>query len=257
MIKKSIVALLIAAALFLFFKIDSSLKSRIISVSNNIKSILQHTIHALEIRIATFFDQSNKIIHLENELRRMQYYKLLAKDRQFRLKKLQELCAAPFDPQTYDMELAKMIAYHSLGDFTSAWLEANIKAKGVYGLVTQRGVAGIVLPVEGGVLAFFNGNKKCSYTVSIGDGIRGIATGSGDNRYILVKFIQSYEDVKPGQKVYTNSYDNIFPYGLDVGVVEQVWKEGSYKVAKVKVSEDLREPLYFWLVKPLSNEVIK
>ena len=257
MIKKIVFALALIAATFLFFKIDSSLKSWLLSFSNSIKSSFLDALLVAEQRIDSFFQQSDKILQLEKELRQMRSYKLLNEDRTFRLKKLQELCDAPFEPQSYNMKLTKMIAYERLGDFTSAWLDAKLQQNAIYGLVTNRGVAGIVTLSQGGVLALFNGNKKCSYTVSIADGIKGIATGSGDNGYILVKYIRSYEEVKPGQRVYTNSYDNIFPYGIDVGVVEKVWQEGSYKVAKVKTSENLKEPLYFWLVQPLSNEVIK
>ncbi len=258
MIKRfTFLLVLLVIVLFITYRIDSTIKGAILSFSNTIKSTTLALYEGIASSWKHHFYQKEQIERLQKELVDLQRYKLLYKDLQFRLMGLQKNCGVPFELHGYDLKLAKMIAYRTFGDYTTAWLNVQLPEGKIYGLITPRGVAGIVQREHHKSLALFNGNKKCSYTVSIGSGAKGIATGKGDNRHILVKYIQNYEEVKKGDRVYTNSFDGIFPYGIDVGVVEDVWQEGSYKVARVRTFEQLENPLYFWVALPPSNEVIK
>ncbi|MRJ01996.1 MAG: rod shape-determining protein MreC [Epsilonproteobacteria bacterium] len=258
MIKRIGLLLFTIALLGVLFKTDSFIKEKFLSLTLGIKREFVEWREYIFHKVTTFFNQAEQIEKLRHEKAELERYKLLYWDLQSRLERLQNVCGAKIDPRGFELKLIKMIAYRNLGDFTAAWIEAEVPKKRIFGLVTSKGVAGIAIHGESGSgLALFNGNKKCSYTVSIGSGAKGIATGSGDNRYLIVKYIPSYEKVKVGDPVYTNSYDNIFPYGIDVGKVVKVWLEGSYKVAKVRTTEDLSDPLYFWLTMAVSNGVIK
>ncbi|MRI83676.1 MAG: hypothetical protein C6I00_04575 [Nitratiruptor sp.] len=257
MIKRFGLLLAALALLALLFQTDSLLKREILALTLTIKRHFIQWRDGLVARVTTFFDQADQIETLRHQRKELERYKILYWDLQTRLRKLQQICDARIEPRGFDLRLVRMVAYRTLGDFTAAWIDLPIPPKRIFGLVTQRGVAGIAIQGDGGGLALFNGNKRCSYTVSIGSGAKGIATGSGDNRYLIVKYIPSYEKIAKGDPVYTNGYDNIFPYGIDVGKVVDVWLEGSYKVARVATKESLEDPLYFWMTISTSNGAIK
>ena len=257
MTKKVLAALILGAALALFLSIDSHLRQKALDYALALKSFVVEKRASLAQWIESLTAGQRQIEELRERIGELERYKILSAQCARELKKLDGIVHAAFDPQDFGLEVARMISFVKMGDFTSAWLEAKLKPGVVYGLVTQKGAAGLALERDGKAMALFNGNKKCSYTVSIDKEILGVATGSGDNRYLLVKYIPSYAQVKKGQKVITNGFDAIFPYGVDVGEVEDVWLEGSYQVAKVRTYEDLSDPLFFWLVWREANKDIK
>jgi len=257
MIKRALLALAAFIAIFAFFWIDSLLRHDLLEFSREIKAAVLEKKERLFHKISTLFDQSRKIEALERKVAQLQRCCHLYDDIKYRYDRLVKAHHIAFDPDGFHLKLVRMIAYKKIGDFTSAWLDAPLKRGKIYGLVGESGVAGIALDDGSGAYALFNGNKKCSYTVNIGKDTKGIATGSGDNRFVIVKYIPSFAPLKVGDRVYTNGFDNIFPYGVEVGEVVKFWQEGSYKVARVKTVEDLRQPLYFWLVWRDSNKAIK
>jgi rod shape-determining protein MreC len=193
------------------------------------------------------YNQALKIESCKQEIEHLKAYKLLYIDIKKRLKLLQDECKIK-SSFNFLVKIVEAISYVKLGDFTSLWLNLS-PSNTILGALRGGFVAGIVKSVDNKSILYLNGNKKCSYGVSVGKVMaKGIARGSGDNRYVIVKYIHNYEKISFGDEVITNGLDNIFPYGLKVGKVVGVWQEGSYKVAKVKTYVNLKEPFYFEVV---------
>ncbi len=234
--------------LWVLYKTNSFFSNALLNVANSVKSkfliLEQEFLHEWQ----KHFDQAKHIEALQKQIEALRPYQILYKDLQDRLLQLQNECNLTFSFQS-DLQPIMAISYVRLGDFTSMWLDATIPKGGIYGLLKGDKVAGIAIESEGRAKGLLNGNKQCSYGVVVGEKANGIAMGSGDNRYVIVKYIQNYEPIHAGQRVKTNGLDRIFVYGLDVGVVSQVWQEGSYKVAKVRTFADLSHPRFFWLMK--------
>ncbi len=255
MIKKLLLLALLTGFITLFFIFSSSLKGEYQSFSNSIKISIQKALNGISDSFFSLIRQSEQIKECETRARSLEKYKILYKDLLEKHKNLLKECGVKKE-RVYDLELASAISYVRLGDFTTLWLDFP-PPKEILGALKEEYVAGILRPQEGKSVLYLNGSKKCSYGVElVKSGAKGIAVGSGDNRYIFVKYIANYEPIAVGEEVITNGLDNIFPYGIKVGKVEKIWSEGSYKVAEVECYAKLERPFYFWIIlkdKTLSN----
>ena len=241
-----VAAFLVLVALY---RLNENVRSFIEDVTFSIKKNTVSLIDATKNRLATFWHQSSTIASLEEKNRALQKYKILYNVISLQLQLLQNECNVTRPRFITWMRLVPVVSYVRFGDYTSMWLDAKLQENSLYGLLKDDSVAGIALLQKGHALALLNGNRKCSYGVITQDGAQGIAIGSGDNRYVMMKYIPTYEQVHQGDTVLTSGLDAIFPYGIRVGTVVAVWQEGSYKVAKVKTYADLHHPMFLWLMK--------
>ncbi len=234
--------------LWILYQTNSFVSASLLSLFNTFKSKLLKVEQQVYKEWQKHFNQAERIEALQKRLQTLMPYKILYKELEDQLRQMTQECnvSVPFRPY---VEPVMAISYIQLGDFTSMWLEASVPKERIYGLLQGSQVAGIAIDENGKAKGLLNGNKQCSYGVVVGERANGIAMGSGDNRYVIVKYIPNYEPIRAGQRVKTNGLDHIFVYGLDVGVVSQVWQEGSYKVAKVRTFADLSHPRFFWLMK--------
>ncbi len=244
-------------ALVAFISIDNAFRKNFVLYTFHIKKVLIDTKDRIEGKLSTFFDQSKQIEDLRSQVLSLQKYEKLYKDLENRYTSLLKILPVTFDLTSYELKLTKMISYVKLGDFSTAWLDAKLRSHKIYGLVGSKGVAGIAVGETKGAIAYFNGNPKCAYTVDIGKNTKGIVSGSYGGKYILVKYISTFSPIKRGDLVVTSGLDGIFPYGIPVGNVVDVWQEGSYKVASIKTVQNLDKPLFFWVIVSKTNEVIK
>ncbi len=234
--------------LLLFLQADAYVRSFLQLFTYTIKKQyikLEDTLHSY---YETYIAQARSIQQYKKKLLQLQQYQILYQEYKNRLENLQKDCNLTL-PDRVKLEYVRAISYQKFGDYTSLWLDTLSAKKRIYGLLKENFVAGIVIEKEGKALALLNGNPKCSYGVVIGEDAEGIAIGSGDNRFVIIKYIPNYKSFTVGQEVRTNGLDGIFIYGLKVGVVTKIWQEGSYKVAKVRTYADLRLPRFFWLMK--------
>ena len=243
--------LLIFAALvglWILYKTNSFFSNSLLTIANSVKSRFLTLEQRLYEEWQKHFDQARRIETLQKRVQTLIPYQILYKELEDQLRELSKECNLSL-PTVPNVQPVMAISYARLGDFTSMWLDATIPKGQIYGLLKNGQVAGIAIESQGRAKGLLNGNKQCSYGVVVGEKANGIAMGSGDNRYVIVKYIPNYEPIHAGQRVKTNGLDRIFVYGLDVGVVSQVWQEGSYKVAKVRTFADLSHPRFFWLMK--------
>ncbi len=246
--KRSLFLFAAISALFLLYKTNAFFSSSLLELSNALKSRWIHLETSIQQKITTHFNQAKKIEELQNRLRDLMRYKIEYEDMNDTLHQIQSDCNISI-PHRSGLKYIMAISYVKLADLTSLWLDTKIPKERIYGLLKKDKVAGIAIDKKGKAMALLNGNPKCSYGVIVGDKANGVAMGSGDNRFVIVKYIPNYEPIHVGQRVKTNGLDHIFIYGLDVGVVTQIWQEGSYKVAKVRTFADFKHPRFFWLMK--------
>jgi len=249
MSRRLFVVALALAALVALYRGNNFVRGYILDFTNSLKSIYIDIENRLADAIEEYFDQARQIRQLRQQNRELMRYKIAYKDLHDTLERFRQECNVTFTIDSMQLAYVKVLSYVNFGDFTSMWLDVDLEPKKIYGILKGESVAGIAVREGEKSLALLNGNKKCSYGVLIGGDVSGIAVGSGDNRYVDVKYIPTYAHIKHGDLVITSGLDGIFAYGLSVGVVTQVWQEGSYKVAKVRTFADLSHPRFFWLMK--------
>ncbi len=248
MIKKAGIFAAALLLVLLLYRLDSQLRVWVLMLTNSIKSLTVQTIDNIDLFFDRYFQQAQKIALLESQNRKLQKSQILLAELRQRLQALTKDCNVSI-PLGVDLKYVRALAYEKFGDYSAMWLNTSLPRRKIAGLLKGEFVAGIVIEKQGRALALLNGNPKCSYGVLIGERAQGIATGSGDNRFVIVKYIPNYESFHVGQTVITSGLDGIFPYGLKVGVVIEVWQEGNYKVARVRTFADLVHPRFFWLMK--------
>ncbi len=246
--KKFSIVVAALVSLLLLVAVDSALRQFLLNVTFAIKSefvTLRKNVHDI---IQEHFDQQQKIRELQAKTKELFRYKILFEDIKDRLNSLQKECNATVH-KCADLELATVISYTKFGDFTSLWIDRKIPENSVYGVLDTDNVAGIAINQDGHTKVLLLGNKKCSFGVIIGKKANGIAIGTGDNRYVDIRYIPTYQKIRIGDEVVTNGLDSIFVYGVKVGKVVHIANEGSYQVARVRVYADLAHPRFLWLMK--------
>ncbi|NPA04392.1 MAG: rod shape-determining protein MreC [Epsilonproteobacteria bacterium] len=239
--------LAVAAALFILYYTNEMIRNFVSSSLNGIKR--QYL--AIEDSFQTFsklhFTQAETIQLLQEQNKKLEKYYILYQALKEDIKRIEYECNTSIK-DVYNLRLVRALSYANFGDYTKIWLDTKPDFK-IAGLLQKEFVAGIAIKKDNKILGLLNGNYKCSYGVKVGEKANGIAIGSGNNRFILVKYIPNYEVIRVGDQVKTNGLDAIFGEGLKVGVVVKIWQEGSYKVAKVQLYADLTNPRFFWLMK--------
>ena len=130
-------------------------------------------------------------------------------------------------------EKIKVLSYFNFNDHSKVLIDKdNLISDKIYPLITFDGFsAGIVLMKNEKTVAYLNENKKCNYTVFIGQNdTPGITSGVTDEGYIIVKYVPIWKEIQLDDEVITSSMDSIFPYGIKVG-----------KVVDIKVFENTKE----------------
>ena len=237
-----------AFLLLVFLQMDAHIRSLIQFITYNIKKHYIILENGIKSTYESYIDQAKSIQKYKEQVKQLQKYQILYNNYKNRLENIQRDCNITL-PFSIDLVYVRAVSYQKFGDYTALWLDAQVSKDRIYGLLKGAFVAGIAIEKDGKALALLNGNPKCSYGVVIGEDAEGVAVGSGDNRYVIIKYIPNYKNFHVGQEVVTNGLDGIFIYGLKVGVVIKIWQEGSYKVAKVRTYADLRLPRFFWLMK--------
>ena len=109
-------------------------------------------------------------------------------------------------------------------------------------------VAGIAQVKNKQLYGYLTSDKKCRFSVFIGElKAPGIAEGLQQNE-MQIKFIPKWYDIKEGDKVVTSGLDAIFFENIPVGIVTRTELHSSYKVAYIKTYSDIFHPKTFFLI---------
>ena len=235
-------------ALLLLYRFDTVTRSVLLGFTDVIKRAYFDMERNISQALQRHFHQADTIERLMKEREELQKYKILYTALQNDLSHIQKECNATIVPPN-GLRLVRVLSYVDFADESAVWIDTKLDGRKLAGLLSQDNVAGIAIEKDGRTQGLLNGNHKCSYGVKIGLGANGVAMGSGDNRFVIVRYIPNYETIRVGDMVKTSGLDGIFAEGLKVGVVVQIRQEGSYKVAKVRTFADLSSPRYLWLMK--------
>jgi rod shape-determining protein MreC len=175
-------------------------------------------------------------------------YKLLYK---ITNKRLQELEQNKIIDKNLSLNYVEVLSYLNINNFSKVLLDTDIKINDkILALSTIDGYsAGIVIQQDNQTIAYLNNNEKCNYAVFIGsNNIPGITSGTNKKNNLIIKYIPKWNEIKVGDKVYTSGMDNIFPSGLEVGVVLKVETNSNTQTAYIKPSVDVLRKKYFYII---------
>lgn len=190
--------------------------------------------------INKYFNQLDYIEQLKTDNEKNIYYKSMYEKKLEEIRELNKDLNISLDKEL-QYERVKVLSYYNFNDHTKVLIDKKqIVSDKIYPLITLDGFsAGIVLNKSQKTVAYLNENKKCNYTVFIGENdTPGITSGSADDGNIIIKFVPIWKEIQMDDEVITSSMDSIFPYGVKVG-----------KVVDIKVYENTKEVL----VKPYAK----
>ena len=250
MSKKNLFLIFFISLFLIGVKFYDKLQNEIFYLTNPIKTFYFNIRENITNIIEMHFSQAKTISKLKKENLELNKYLLKYRYLKDDYESLKRECNISFNT-SYDLKLAKAIAYEKFNDFSSMWLEfKDFNKSKIYGLIKDGFAAGIVIDKNSNPLALLNSNKKCAYAVEIGkDKASGIANGT-DNGLMIINFIPMYKNIKVGDEVVTSGLDKIFFYGVKVGKVLKIEKRGGYKIAFIKPYANLLHPRYFWVTSP-------
>jgi rod shape-determining protein MreC len=159
---------------------------------------------------------------------------------------LPQLSQLPVD----NISITETISYVKLNSFSQIMLtkpKGLVKNK-LYGLIQGNVVAGTASVHNNQLYGYLTSDKKCRFSVFIGETeAPGIALGNDENE-MIVKFIPKWHHIKEGDTVVTSGLDGIFFSGLPVGQVTKVEVQSAYTVAYIKTYGDIFHPKTFFLI---------
>ncbi len=265
MSKKWLVSALFVVFLFVVYYFFGNLLQRQLQpLTSSARLTYSDTVDFIKDAIDTHFFQAEKIASLKAENEKLQKealtYKSGIKDAIYR-QNIQGFIPSG-NGQNAQIKLSKALSYSNLPNLYRLWIDFEPTQKidksdvaKVYGIIypTQNKVdsvaCGIVLKNQNGRYeAFLNGDPKCSYGVYIGKSrAPGVLYGKNQDK-LVIKYIPTWMDVKPGDEVITSGLDNIFFEGVKVGVVKSVNSDSAYKEALVDGYYNPLSPNYFYVI---------
>ena len=225
------------------------IQTPIISSLNYIKSKYHNSIEFIENKINKHTFQSEKIALLEETLKQYENNHLVMQQLASEVKDMlkENNSSLKTNPE---VELVRTLSYEQFGDLNRVWLELkNYDPSKIYGLTHNELVAGIVVPKYGKPLGLLNKDLKSSYAVFVGENLApGIAHGN-NSKFLVVKFIPAWFNIKAEDEVITSGLDNIFFKGLKVGKVLSVTKSQGYQDAIIQPYYGANDPNYFHMIR--------
>ena len=232
------------------FKIDKIIVIEITTLIDNIKQSYKNSYNDYSSKFFSHFDQAKKIVELEKSLKEDQKYKILYTIANQKNKEYEKNIVNPKDIN--NLQYVEILSYLNINDFSKVLLNTNIDiGNNILALSTIDGYsAGIVMQKNNQIIAYLNNNKKSNYAVFIGENqIPGITAGINNKNQIKIKYIPKWHTINVGDIVYTSGMDNIFPAGLEVGVVEEVKDDTNTQMAYIKPSIEILNQKYFYIIK--------
>jgi len=241
--------ILILALLGYIFKIDKIIVIEFTNLTNNIKSTYKNYYNSIQNNISNYFDQTEQLSSLKVKLEEYKQFKLLYTSSSKRVKELEN---NKINDKNLSIKYVEVLSYLHMNDFSKVLLDTDIKIDDkILALSTIDGhSAGIVIQQDNQIIAYLNNNEKCNYAVFIGtNNIPGITSGTNKQNNLIIKYIPKWNEIKVGDEVITSGMDNIFPSGLNVGVVLRVETNSNTQTAYIKPSVDVLANKYFYIIK--------
>lgn len=239
----------IVTVFLLSYKLSGHIQNFFLDVADSIKMGYINSYESLEDGLKTHFNQKETIEILIKSNEKLRKQSIVYKYYKNELNQLSSSIGVQPDTNV-TLKAARTISYVSMGDYKKIWLNFEPSSqKKIYGVLQNDAAAGVLIPENERSLVLLNGNKKCSYSVYIGEKkAPGIVSGGDEKNNLLVNYIPSWMTIKIGDKVITSGLDNIFFEGIDVGSVINIENEDGYQKAFIEPKADILHPGYFWVI---------
>jgi len=230
--KFTLFLILITFAVLYIFNVDRLVKIKLATLNESIQSTYIDTLVSLSESSNKYFNQLSYIDQLRNSNEKYQLYKALYDKKVNEYNELKNNIYLSTE-SNIKYEKIKILSYYKFNDFSRVIIDKHdLNKDKIYALITLDGFsAGIVLTKKNKSVAYLNQNKRCNYTVFIGEeNTPGITSGMMENGNLMIKHVPIWKAVQVGDEVITSSMDSIFPYGVKVG-----------QVVDIKVNENTKE----------------
>jgi len=229
---------------------DDRISNTLLDIINPIKQSYQNFTQGMEDKSQSYIFQKESIEKLSKENRILRK-RLLEQIHYIEQVKniydvLPDLSRLPIP----NISITETISYVKLNSFTQIILTKpkDLEENRLYGLIQGRVVAGIASVRSKQLYGYLTSDKKCRFSVFIGESkAPGIALGRTQNE-MIVKFIPKWYKIKEGDVVVTSGLDAIFFADVPVGVVTKIEVQSAYTVAYIKTYSDIFHPKTFFLI---------
>lgn len=265
MSKKWIVSSLLVASLFaVYYFFGSMLQRQLSPFMSGVRLVYLNTKSYLEEAALRHTFQADTIAALKAENEKLQKEALLYKNSVKDLVYKQGVSGFHIYDGNHSISVksSKALSYSNLPNLYRVWIDftptdknASSAVPKIYGIIypAQNKIdsvaCGIALKNQNGKYeAYLNGDSKCSYGVYVGKSkAPGVLYGKNQDK-LVVKYIPTWMDVKPGDEVITSGLDNIFFEGVRVGTVKSVNSDSAYKEVLVDGYYNPLSPNYFYVI---------
>lgn len=245
-----IIAILLLILTVLLSRNDDRITDTFLNVINPLKQKYKNFTQNLEDKSQSYIYQKESIERLskENRILRKRLLKQIHYIEQVRniYDVLPQLSQLPVE----NISITETISYVKLNSFSQIMLTKpkSVTEGKLYGLIQGDVVAGTARVDNNQLYGYLTSDKKCRFSVFIGDTkAPGIAIGNVENE-MVVKFIPKWHKIQEGDAVVTSGLDGIFFEDLPVGKVTKVEVQSAYTVAHIKTYSDIFHPKTFFLI---------
>lgn len=242
----------IAIVFFLSMQISKEVHSKVLYLSDGIKTGILNLNQNIINVITRHFDQAEQIKQLTNELKdkeKLQYsLDYLTKEYNQLLYSLHSL-----NLNLPNFHLVRTLSYVRLNDYTKVWLQNrdtnpfNAAENKIFGLVSNNQVAGIAIFENDRLIGLLNGDERCNYSVFVGENKSPGVAKYDTNKGFIVDYIPLYPKIKVGDTIQTSGYDGIFYPEIAVGKVQSIEERQGYQIAIIQPFSN-KVSQFYWLI---------
>ncbi len=245
-----VIAILLLILTVLLTRNDERITNALLALINPIKQNYQNLTQDIEDKSQSYIFQKEAVekLSLENRILRKRLFEQMHYIKQ--VKDIYDVLPTLAKQPVQSISITDTISYVKLNSFSQIILTKpyHLNENKLYGLIQKDVVAGIAQVKNNQLFGYLTSDKKCRFSVFIGDKkAPGIAEGLQQNE-MIVKFIPKWHDIKEGDKVITSGLDAIFFENIPVGIVTRTELLSSYKVAYIKTYSDIFHPKTFFLI---------
>jgi len=238
--------LLVGFAVLVSMKLVPSFRGKVLAFSNDIKNTYLNSLGGAKHEVDIHLKQAQKIEELEKRIKELEPTAMLSVSLAKRLEKLLKETNLSYHHPS--LHLVKTLSFEKLGDFNSMWLDfKDFDKKKTYGLIYRGYTAGIVKEKDGNPLAVLELDPTVALSVYIGK-YKTEGVIFGNNKNMIVKYIQKFNILKVGDEVVTSGKDGIFFEGAKIGKVVEIRERELYNEAVVEPFIKPSDARYFYAI---------
>lgn len=249
-----LIAILIAISYL--FSFEKTLYQELLKINSKMQKLYLEAFVSVNEGFNKYFNQLEYIEQLKEQNRLNIQYKLLYQKQQNDYNELIKNIDKKISVDNNFTEV-KLLSYYQLYDYSKVILDKKpSNSESINALITYDGFsAGIVLNKNDQSIGYLNQNKKCNYTVFIGDeNAPGITSGTDNSGRLVIKYVPIWKNVEIGDEVITSSMDSIFPHGIKVGKVKEIHKEDNIQEVYVEAYANTLGTREYYLYEKLKRE---